>query len=116
MVIKMGIIKGLPVTLVEHVETGKDPFGAPITEERETVVNNVLIAPITADDVESSTNLTGVTAVYKLGIPKGDTHDWRGAEVRFFGDRFRVIGEPIQGIESMIPLEWNKTVKVGKYE
>jgi hypothetical protein len=36
--------------------------------------------------------------------------------VEFFGQRFRTIGFPTQGIEELIPLAWNKKVKVERYE
>jgi hypothetical protein len=36
--------------------------------------------------------------------------------VEFFGEKFRTIGAPTQGIEDMIPLSWNKKVKVVRYE
>jgi len=51
-----------------------------------------------------------------LAIPKGDTNDWENQEVRFFGERWRVIGMPLQGIDELIPLDWNKKVMVERYE
>jgi len=51
-----------------------------------------------------------------LAIPKGDTNIWEDQEVRFFGERFRVFGKPLQGIDDLIPLEWNKKVTVERYE
>ena len=57
------------------------------------------------------------TAVYQLGIPKGDNHDWTaGKKVRFFDADWRIIGIPQEGIEIMIPLSWNKQVQVERYE
>lgn len=49
---------------------------------------------------------------FTLAIPKGDTHVWTDAKVEFFGRMFRTIGFPKEGIESNIPLAWNKQVKV----
>ena len=54
----------------------------------------------------------GRRAVYILGLPKGDTHRWEGCRVRFFGEVWRVIGKPTEGIEHLIPLQWNRKVKV----
>lgn len=96
--------------------TGYDPFGAPITTERETEVENVLVAPTSADDIVNQLNLHGKKAVYTLGIPKGDTNVWEGKKVRFFGQTWRVFGKPLQGIDGIIPLEWNKKVTVEAYE
>lgn len=112
----MGLIKGITVTLVDKVATGKDPLGKIIYTYQETPVDNVLIAPVTASDVVNQVNLTGSTAQYVLGIPKGDTHDWENKEVRFFNQRWRTFGIPLEGIEALIPLEWNKKVMVERYD
>ena len=48
-------------------------------------------------------------------IPKGDTHNWEDAEIEFFGERWRSVGMTTQGLEHMIPLEWNKKVLVEAY-
>ncbi len=112
----MGKIKGITITLITKEETGKDPFGAPIFEDVETEVHNVLVKPTDSEEVLNRQNLTGRTAVYTLGIPKGDTHTWENQEVRFFNQRWRVFGIPLEGIESMIPLDWNKKVTVERYE
>ena len=112
----MALIKGVPVTLVTKTQSGEDPFGNPIYTETEITVDNVLIAPVSGDDVINQLNLTGRKAVYQLAIPKGDTNIWENQDVRFFGDRWRVFGIPLQGIEALIPLDWNKKVMVERYE
>ena len=112
----MGRLKGITVNLVDRRQIGVDPMNAPIYEEILIPVENVLVAPTLSDDVVNTLTLTGRKAVYTLGIPKGDTHDWENKEVRFFGDRWRAFGIPTQGIESMIPLSWNKKVLVERYE
>lgn len=112
----MARIKGIKVVLVNLKEIGHDPFGAPITEEVETVVENVIVSPTTTDDIVDAQNLYGKKAVYTLGIPKGDTNNWEDAKVRFFGKTFRTFGLPLEGIEEMIPLDWNKKVMVEIYE
>ena len=112
----MAKIKGIPVTLIQKREVSEDPFGNPVYEEVEVEIENVLIAPTLSDDVINQLNLTGKKAVYTLAIPKGDTHVWEDQEVRFFGERWRVFGMELQGIEEMIPLDWNKKVTVERYE
>ena len=111
----MARIKGIPVTLINKIETGKDPFGNPIYEDAEILVDNVLISPTSSDDIVNQLNLTGKKAVYTLAIPKGDTNVWEDKEVRFFGERWRVFGMATQGIEELIPLDWNKKVMVERY-
>ena len=114
----MAKIHGIPVTLITKEITGYDPLGEPITQDVETVVENVIVSPTTKDDIEiiSNLDLNGKHAVYTLGIPKGDTHNWSDAEVVFFGKRWRTFGATIEGIESMIPLQWNKKVWVEFFE
>lgn len=51
------------------------------------------------------------TLSYTLGIPKGDDHNWLDKKVRFFGEFFRTVGRPEQGVEENIPLFWNKKIR-----
>ena len=104
------------MVLIDRCETGVDPFGAPINAEVEINVQNVIVAPISTEDAAKVLDLSGRRAAYWLGIPKGDTNKWENREVRFFGRRWRTIGIPIEGIEEMIPLDWNKKVMVERYE
>ena len=96
-------------------ESGTDPFNAPIYNETWINVDNVLVAPVSSTDALDILNLTGKKAVYTLGIPKGDTHDWEDCKVRFFGETWSSIGFPQEGIEDLIPLSWNKKVTVERY-
>lgn len=111
----MARIKGITVTLIGKIETGKDPFGKPIYEDAEIIVDNVLVSPTSTDDIVNRLNLTGKKAVYTLAIPKGDANTWEDNEVRFFNKRWRVFGMATQGIEDLIPLDWNKKVMVERY-
>ena len=112
----MGKIHGIPITLIDKQVVSVDPFGSPVVKDVEILVDNVLVAPATTEDVTSQMSLTGKKISYTLGIPKGDTNDWEEKEVRFFGKRWRTVGIPLEGIESMMPLEWNKKVMVERYE
>lgn len=106
------MLKGTTIKLFEKTQTGTDPFGAPVYEEAETEVENVLIAPVNGEEQLDELNLTGRRAVYQLAIPKGDAHEWTNRIVEFFGERWRVIGTPVQGMDELIPLDWNLKVKV----
>lgn len=111
------MIEGITVTLYETEPIATDPFGAPVPSNETAVqVDNVLVSPVSSEDVVNDTALYGKRTVYELGIPKGDTHDWKEKRVEFFGERFQTVGEVTKGIESMIPLEWNGKVKVVRYE
>lgn len=106
---------GTTVTLFEKREIGTDDFGAKIFEDVPISVENVLIAPVSSDDVLSKTDLEGKKGVYVLAIPKGDAHDWEDVEVEFFGQRWKSFGIPLEGMEEHIPLQWNKKVTVERY-
>lgn len=105
-------LHGITVELIKKTKTGEDPFGSPVYKESVVLVENVLVAPSSSDDIVDSQNLYGKKAVYTLGIPKGDKNDWEDTEVRFFGQSFRTFGKSTQGIENLIPLSWNKKVMV----
>lgn len=112
----MARLKGMTVTLVDTVEIGKDPFNQPIYDEVPIEIENVLVAPTSSDDVVNEVSLSGRTAVYTLAIPKGDTHDWENKEVQFFNQKWRAFGIPLEGMDHLIPLDWNKKVMVERYE
>lgn len=109
-------MKGIPITLYNKVEIERDAFNKPIYDDVPETVENILIEPLSDSEVLETLSLTGRKAVYRIGIPKGDQHDWTDKKVSFFGQDFRTIGIPIEGIEEMIPLEWNKKVTVERYE
>lgn len=109
-------MKGITVTLWETVQTGEDPFGSPLYSEVPVDVENVLVAPVSGEDIKEQLQLYGKHAVYTLGIPKGDTHDWKDRKVSFFGQDFHSFGMPVEGIDELIPLSWNKKVQVERYE
>lgn len=112
----MGRLHGVTITLFERTQSGTDPFSRPVYTETAVPVENVLIGEPSTQDIVDMLNLTGKKLAYTLAIPKGDAHEWTNRTVEFFGERFRTIGEPTQGIEALIPLEWNRKVKVERYE
>lgn len=110
------MFKGIPVILLEKAQSGVDGFGAPIYSETAVTVENVLVAPASAEDVVDTMNLTGRRALYTLAIPKGDSHSWEGQRVQFFGQTWRVHGLPLSGIDALVPGQWNTKVQVERYE
>ena len=110
------MIKGITVTLINKQEVGRDPFDNPIYDDVEIEVDNVLVSPTSTEDIVNQLNIDGKKAVYTLAIPKGDTNNWEDAEVYFFNQRWRTFGFVTEGIEHLIPLDWNKKVMVERYE
>ena len=112
----MAKIHGIQITLIDKQVVSVDPFGSPVVKDVEITIDNVIVAPATTEDVTSQMSVTGKKISYTLGIPKGDMHDWENKEVRFFGKRWKTVGIPLEGIEELTPLEWNKKVMVERYE
>jgi hypothetical protein len=81
---EMKKIEGITVTLYERKKVGEDILHSPIYEDTETEVPNVLVSPVTAEDLADTLTLTGRHAVYELAIPKGDAHTWENCRIRFF--------------------------------
>lgn len=109
-------MRGITVILHEKEKTGEDGFNHPIFRETTVEVKNVLVAPASSEGIVTDQDLQGKKEVYILAIPKGDTHEWRGRTVEFFGKTFQTVNVPEEGIEELIPLDWNKKVKVERYE
>ena len=109
-------MQGINIILYDKQKTGEDAFGKPIYAETPVTVENVLVGEPTSDEVTDALNLYGKHVAYTLAIPKGDENTWTDRTVEFFGEKFRVIGHPTQGLDHLIPLAWNKKVRVEHYE
>lgn len=109
------MIFGETVRLKTKVQTGTDDFNRPVFSEVFVDVENVLVGVPSSEDVVNELNLSGKKIAYTLGIPKGDTHSWVNTEVEIWGELYRTIGYPTQGIDENIPLSWNKKVQVERY-
>lgn len=112
----MAMIKGTTIILYEQELTGKDAFNRPIYRETAVPVDNVLISPMSDTEVLDILNLTGRRAEYQLALPKGDGHDWTDKKICFFGHDWKVIGDVQEGIEGLIPLDWNRKIRVEKFD
>lgn len=118
----MARLQGIDVYIHTEVQTGTDPFGAPVIEEQLVRVENVLIGEPSTDDIITSTQLYGKQIQYMLGIPKGDTNDWMDKKVSWtdaYGNEHtaKTFGFPITGIEANIPpqIPWHMKVRCEKY-
>lgn len=112
----MAGIKGITVTLINEIESGKDGFGKPVYTEKRESVENVLVAPASVQEMTDTLNTIGKKAVYNIAIPKEDNHVWKDQKVEFFNQVWQVIGFPQRGIDDNIPLEWNEKWMVAAYE
>lgn len=112
----MAKIKGITIQLISKKETGKDPFGNPVYQDVSIDVDNVLVYPTSSDDIISNLDIYGKKAIYTLAIPKGDKNNWEDVEVFFFNKKWRTFGPAKEGMEHLLPLDWNKQVKVERYD
>ena len=109
-------MRGITVTLYTKTQSGTDPFGAPVYTETAVNVDNVLVGEPSTDDITTSTDLYGKKIAYMLGIPKGDTHEWRDSRVEWtdaYGitHKAQTFGFPITGVETLVPGPWHMKVR-----
>ena len=114
-------MRGISVTLYQKTQSGTDPFGAPTWTESTVNVDNVLVGEPSTDDITTSTDLFGKRIDYMLGIPKGDTHDWKDARVSWTDAAGRTVicetfGFPIMGVEHLVPGPWHMKVRCHRIE
>ena len=83
-------MQGIDIIRYNKTQTGVDGFGAPIYSEAPEVVHNVLIGEPATEDIVNDLQLYGKRLAYTLAVT--------------------------EGIEAMIPLRWNRKVKVERFE
>ena len=112
------MINGVTIQLMTQEQVGTDWANRPVYEETPKNIENVLVGEPSTEDVTQALEMYGKHVQYILGIPKGDENDWVDKKVILpepFAGTYQTIGFPIAGIESNIPLKWNKKVKVERY-
>ena len=109
------MIKGITVKLLEKTVIGEDAFKHPVYEETAVEVENVLVTPMSTDDIVAELQLSGKKAVYELSIPKGDKHIWEDRTVEFFGQKWKTFGFCQQYITENVPLDWDRKIRVERY-
>lgn len=110
------LIKGIKVIIHQRMQVGTDGFNAPVYKTVPVEVENVLVSPAGASEIVSENQRSGNRLEYELSIPKGDCHNWENSVVEFFGKKWRTFGPVQEWIEELLPLDWNRKVKVECYE
>lgn len=110
------MIKGETVVLKQKTQNGVDQFGKPIYLTTDVEVDNVVIGSPNYDASVAELNLTGKKLAFTLGIPKGDSHNWKDVDVEIRGQLFRTYGFPLTQTVNNVPGPWNTQVKVEAYE
>lgn len=109
------LIRGITVTLFEKTVTGADAFEAPIYTETPVEVTNVLISPVSSEDLTGEAQLDGKKEVCEISIPKKNTNTWENCRVEFRGQKWRTFGFVQQLITENVPLDWDRKVKAERY-
>lgn len=109
------MIKGETIKLIETTQTGTDAFGMPTYSETEVEVANVIIGNPSTTDIVNDMQLYGKSLLFVLGIPKGDSHNWKDKTVIIRGERFKTYGSPLVQTNENVPGRWNTQVKVAQY-
>lgn len=114
-------MRGLAVTLTDRVLSGWSTGGDPLWSETKIVVDNVLVGEPSPEEVAASTGVPGRRLSYILGIPKGDTTDWKARDVSWAGPdgrpiHARTFGDPVSGVEHLIPTPWHRKVRCYRYD
>lgn len=104
-------IKGITVTLYEKEPAGADALNTPVFTETPVQVENVLVCPISSQEVTDVLNLAGKRAAYELHIPKTDAHIWEDRHVEFFGQRFETVGFVQAYVAANVPGPWNRRIR-----
>ena len=112
-------MNGITVVLTVKTQDGTDAFGMPVYTETPKEVNDVLVGEPTTTDVENNLAMYGKQTAYTLAIPKGNEDVWEDTKVTLpepFAGTYNTIGSATAGIESNIPLRWNKKVHLERFE
>jgi len=109
------LIKGITVILYEPTKTGEDGFHRPKYAELPVKVDNVLVTPMSTEDIVAELQLSGKKAVYELSIPKEDTNIWEDRTVEFFGHKWKTFGCCQKYITQNVPLDWDRKIRVERY-
>lgn len=114
-------LSGVTVIVEVKTPTGEtDSFGKPTFSTSWEQVPNVLVGQPDTDEVTQTLSLTGRRVVYKLAIPKGDSHSWEDVRVMLpqpysFAGTYMTVGFPVSGIDELVPLSWNQKVLLERY-
>lgn len=111
----MALLKGITIIRYDNIQSGTDQFKAPIYTQTPIEVKNVLVSPVSTADIVSDLQLYGKRAEYELCIPKGNTDTWEDTVVEFYGHKWKTFGIPQQWIGDLVPLDWNRKVRVERY-
>lgn len=111
------MLKGSRIEIHSPIATGTDTFNIPTTKwGLEAVLGDVLAAPASTQDVESTIRPNGDEITMDFYIPKTYTASLRGRQIHHQGNIYEVIGDPQPYPEENTPTRWNRVVHARKIE
>ncbi|QJC22010.1 hypothetical protein [Arcanobacterium buesumense] len=110
------MIHGTQVTVLSKTKTGVDDMNMPVFEETQTVVDDVLVGPVSTDDTPGGMRRAGDRTEIALYFPKTFTASLRGCDVEFMGKIWRVQGDPQPYMVENMPTRWNLRATVSLVE
>lgn len=112
-------MKGRTIYLYDKIQTGTDPFGAPIYKEVRAKIENVLIGQPATTPIVDSQDIQGKRGRFSLGIPKKDNHVWEDRTVEFelCGRVYKckTVGFANVGQTELIPGPWKGYIEAEYY-
>ena len=112
-------LHGIPVQIEVKTQTNLDGFKRPVYSSVYQTVNNVLVGRPSSEEQTETLNITGKRIEYWLGIPKGDTNDWKDVLVKLpapFSCTVKTFGFVETGIQDLIPMTWGSRVAAELFE
>lgn len=103
------MIRGTNVTVTRKVLSSRDEMGEPVFSTSTETVANVLWHRASADDMDQSTRMFGVTCNMVFDFPKTYTASLEGCTVTLGGVDYRVVGDYAEVyMPENTPTPWNK--------
>ena len=111
------LIRGEQIEVWQYVESGVDSFNSPIKSwVIESIVENVLVDPGNAEDLNGALRRDGDENRITLYFPKKYTSSLRGRRVKVRGLEYVVEGDPIAYQVENTPTDWNRKATAVKVE
>lgn len=104
-------------TVIVEIREGssENSFGESVPDVREVTVDNVLVAPMSTEDLGED-RPEGFEARYTLIFPKSFKETLAKTRVKVRGAWYHTHGFSDHFDESVCPTDWNMTVVVGDFD
>lgn len=102
-------MKGIALTFVKKVESGKDALNNPTYTTEDIVVADCLIAPITEPaNAREQQAMEQSRDQVRIHLPKSYTGDVGGSTVAWDGKAFSLDSDSVKFMDGNTPTRWNR--------